>query len=92
MTSQPSQFLGPWQDQIWKYMCHSSQRDDYYIAELPCNANKNLEVRGVLGIGLHFHQICMDLKSQRVAHAAYHPIQEKVAEPHSGVTYQPAVR
>lgn len=55
VTSWASQFLGPWQDQIWKYMCHPSQRDDYYLAQLLCNANKNPEVRGILRIGLHFH-------------------------------------
>lgn len=26
-----------------------------YLAQLPCNANKNLEVRGILRIGFHVH-------------------------------------
>lgn len=55
VTSWASQFLGPWQDQIWKYTCHPSQRDDCYLAQLLCNTNKNLEVRGILRSGLHFH-------------------------------------
>lgn len=36
-------------------MCHPLQRDDYYLAQLLCNANKNLEARDVLRIGLQFH-------------------------------------